>query len=65
MTHPITITNISKSFDKHLVLNDISFSVESGEIFGLVGLNGVGKTTLMKIMLDLLEADSGEVSAIR
>ena len=43
------------------MLNDVSFSIQKGEIFGLIGSNGVGKTTLIKIMLDLLSADSGSV----
>jgi ABC-2 type transport system ATP-binding protein len=41
------------------VLSDISLNLKEGEIFGLVGLNGIGKTTLIKIILDLLDADSG------
>jgi len=59
---PIEIVNINKSFSNHNVLKDISFSVGQGEIFGLVGLNGVGKTTLIKIMLDLLNQDEGSCS---
>jgi ABC-2 type transport system ATP-binding protein len=57
---PIEIQNINKSFGDKQVLNDISFSVKPGEIFGLIGLNGVGKTTLIKIILDLLTTGSGE-----
>lgn len=59
---PINIQNISKVFDgKKTVLGDVSFQVKKGEIFGLIGLNGVGKTTLIKIMLDLLQAGGGNV----
>jgi ABC-2 type transport system ATP-binding protein len=61
-TSPLSVDNISKSFAQKKVLNDISFSLNEGEIFGLVGLNGVGKTTLIKIILDLLSQDSGSVS---
>lgn len=46
---------------KHQVLNNCSLSIKSGEIFGLVGLNGIGKTTLIKIILDILDADGGTV----
>lgn len=59
MVAPLEIQSISKSFGKHEVLKDVSFSLQEGEIFGLIGLNGVGKTTLIKIILHLLKADSG------
>jgi len=62
MSLPLQITNISKCFKDHKVLDSIDLTVSPGEIFGLVGVNGVGKTTLIKIMLDLLRPDSGEVS---
>jgi ABC-2 type transport system ATP-binding protein len=58
----LDIRNIRKSFPRGdgAVLEDVNLSVNSGEIFGLVGLNGVGKTTLIKIILDLMDSDSGE-----
>lgn len=56
---PLSITSISKTFGKHRVLEDISFSLNGGEIFGLIGVNGAGKTTLIKILLNLLKADAG------
>ncbi len=57
----ISIDAIKKSFKKHQVLDGVSFAIQPGEIFGLIGLNGVGKTTLIKIMLGLLSADAGSV----
>lgn len=57
---PIHIEKISKTFNKQ-VLEEVSFDVQKNEIFGFIGLNGVGKTTLIKIILDLLEQDNGEV----
>ncbi len=57
---PLKITEISKSFSKP-VLEKISFEVKRNEIFGFIGLNGIGKTTLIKIILDLLDQDHGEV----
>jgi len=57
---PLVIDAISKSYGTHQVLDDISFSLKPGEIFGLVGLNGIGKTTLIKIMLDLAQANGGQ-----
>jgi ABC-2 type transport system ATP-binding protein len=60
---PLVVDGITKRFDKKdLVLDNISLEVGSGEIFGLIGLNGVGKTTLIKIMLNLLRATSGKSS---
>jgi len=58
---PLEILSVAKGFKHKNVLNDISFSVMQGEVFGLIGSNGVGKTTLIKIMLDLLDADKGSV----
>jgi ABC-2 type transport system ATP-binding protein len=57
---PLNISQISKTFNK-TVLDDINFTVNNGEIFGFIGLNGQGKTTLIKIILDLLDQDDGEV----
>ncbi len=59
---PLKIEHISKSFNNHKVLDDISLILNEGEIFGLIGLNGIGKTTLIKIVLGLLSEDSGDVS---
>jgi ABC-type multidrug transport system ATPase subunit len=56
----ITIRNLCKSYS-HVVLNNISFSIQDGTICGLFGVNGAGKSTLMKIITSLEEADSGEV----
>jgi ABC-2 type transport system ATP-binding protein len=59
---PLVINNLNKSFKNSLVLNDVSLEIMENEIFGLVGLNGIGKTTMIKIILNLLNQDSGEVS---
>lgn len=53
--------NINKKFGDHVVLEDISFDISPGEIIGLVGRNGVGKTTLMKCILGLTKVDSGKL----
>ena len=58
--NPLKITEISKNFSK-TVLDKISLEILSNEIFGFIGLNGQGKTTLIKIILDLLDQDNGEV----
>lgn len=62
MQNPISINQISKSFGTATVLNQVSLEVKANEMFGFIGLNGVGKTTLIKIILDLLDADSGNVT---
>lgn len=60
MNTAISIQNISKAYDKVQALDDVSFDVHSGEIFGLIGPDGAGKTTLMRILTTLLLADEGE-----
>ena len=56
---PIEIKNISKSFGKTKALTDISFDVNEGEIFGLIGPDGAGKTTLFRILVTLLLPGNG------
>jgi ABC-2 type transport system ATP-binding protein len=58
----ITINNISKSYDKTPALKNISLEVERGELFGLIGPDGAGKTTLMRILTTLLLPDSGDAT---
>ncbi len=55
----ITVTNISKSYKDVKALNNISFEVEEGELFGLIGPDGAGKTTLFRLLTTLLVADQG------
>jgi len=51
----LKVENIDFSYDSRKIIQDISFEVESGEILGLLGPNGTGKTTLLKCILDLLK----------
>lgn len=62
MNAPITFTNISKQYGSHHALKDVSFALQTGEIFGLIGVNGAGKTTLIKSALDLIRADKGHIT---
>jgi ABC-type multidrug transport system ATPase subunit len=56
----IQIQNISKAYKETKALNNISFDVKRGELFGLIGPDGAGKTSLIRILTTLLLADSGE-----
>ena len=60
-TSPLLVRHVSKYFNERPVLQDINLALVPGEIYGLVGINGVGKTTLIKIILQLLTQCSGEV----
>lgn len=65
MTNAITIENVNKVYDgKVTALKDISFNVEEGEVFGLVGPDGAGKSTLFNILTTLLLPDSGKIDLL-
>lgn len=57
----LSIQRISKSFNGRAALTDVSFDVAGGRLTGFVGGNGAGKTTAMRIMLGVLQPDSGQV----
>ena len=71
MTTPaVEFTNVTKSFDDLVAVNDVSLSLPRGKTLGLIGPNGAGKTTLLRILVTLARPDSGDVringhSAIR
>jgi ABC-2 type transport system ATP-binding protein len=58
----VVIRNLAKSFGGFHALNDVSFDIKEGEIFGYIGPNGAGKTTTMKILVGLITDFQGDVS---
>jgi len=58
----IDVKNLNRSFGKNPILKNISLQVEEGCIYGLVGLNGTGKTTLIRILLGLIRKDGGSAA---
>ncbi|MDO4194678.1 MAG: ABC transporter ATP-binding protein [Prevotellaceae bacterium] len=57
----IKVTNLKKAFGEKVAVNIPEFTINNGDILGLVGNNGAGKTTLFRMILDLLQADEGKV----
>ncbi|PCF87942.1 ABC transporter ATP-binding protein [Staphylococcus intermedius] len=62
MQNIFEMNHVSRHFGKNKVLDDVDFSVKKGEIVGLLGLNGQGKSTLIKILLGILKQSSGTVT---
>ena len=57
----ITATNIIKTYGTQHALNDVSFSIPTGQVVGFLGPNGAGKSTMMKIMTCYMQATQGKV----
>lgn len=60
--HSIQVIGLQKSYKQLQVLKGVDFEVEKGSIFALLGSNGAGKTTVIKILTTLLNKDSGTVT---
>lgn len=58
----LVISQLSKSYGSKVAISDLSFAVNPGQVFGLLGLNGAGKSTTLRIILDILQADSGSAT---
>ena len=57
----IEVKNLTKCYGKHLAVDNLSFTVQEGQIYGFLGPNGAGKSTTMNIMTGYLGATKGEV----
>ena len=57
----IEIKNVTKTFENKKVLNDISFTINKGEIFGIIGQSGAGKTVFLKALIGFYKPDSGDI----
>ncbi len=58
----IEVQNLSKKYGSYLAVNDISFSVPAGQIFGFLGANGAGKTTTIRMLTGVLKPTTGKIS---
>lgn len=61
----LSAQNVAKAFGVNVVLKDVSFTLQQGDRMGLVGVNGCGKSTLMRLIAGLDSPDSGEISMVR
>lgn len=61
MTTLLEVTSLQKAFGDRCVVDDLSFSVQAGEVFGLLGPNGAGKSTTMMMIAGILEPDGGQI----
>jgi len=61
MSELLKTTGLGKSFGRHSVFNDLNMKLSAGRVYGLLGLNGEGKTTLIRILLGVIPADSGQI----
>ena len=60
-TPSIQFQNVKFSYGKHEIFQNLSFEVERGQICGILGANGAGKTTAMQLLMGLLKADDGSI----
>ena len=58
----LEISHIKKQYKDVKALDDVSFTVKQGQLFGLLGVNGAGKTTIVKLATGLIDYDSGEIT---
>jgi len=61
-TNNLQVNSLNKSFKNIRAVKDISFSLDRGDIFAFLGSNVAGKTTTLRILLDIIKADSGSIT---
>ena len=61
MVNSLIVSNLSKRYGRRLVVDDLSFSMRSGEIVGLLGPNGAGKTTTFYMIVGFLKVRKGSI----
>jgi len=59
--YAIEVNHLTKEFGEFTAVNDVSFNVRKGEIFGFLGANGAGKTTVLRMLIGLLRATKGDI----
>ena len=64
MENAIEVINLTKTFDEFVAVNNVSFNVKKGEVFGFLGPNGSGKTTVIRMILGLLQPTFGTVNVL-
>ncbi|HEY4070217.1 MAG TPA: ATP-binding cassette domain-containing protein [Sphingomicrobium sp.] len=64
MMSVLSLERVSKRFDQVVAVNDLSFSVEPGSVFGFLGGNGAGKTTSLRMVLDIIRPTSGRIEVL-
>lgn len=60
----LIVSDLHKAFDRTIIADNISFKMEKGKVYSLLGRNGVGKTTLMKMIAGMMPYDSGKIKLI-
>lgn len=60
MNYALEVQALSKAYGKKQAVNGVSFQIAEGEVFGLMGMNGAGKTTILRMLATLLKPDSGD-----
>lgn len=58
----VQVANVTKAFGKRIVLDGLDLDIKEGEIFGIVGMSGIGKSTLLNLMVGFLRPDSGDIT---
>ena len=61
MAAALELSHVTKRFDGHVAVRDLSLTVPAGAVYGLLGPNGAGKTTTIRMLLNVIEPDEGEI----